>query len=130
MDHSGRGDHGHALVTQPPETPLWFYGWKVFQAIGAVLIAMFVWLVKREIKRVDDTLHEHAGKIGELQLNRVTKDDMDELRASLTATVTNGFQLLDRRVDVRHEEHLERYREGRDDMQYIRERLDRLLDRK
>lgn len=110
-------------MTQPPDNPTWLEAaWRFAGTIGATVMAGFWWLIQREVKRVDTTLQLHTRQISELQKDRVTKDDMDELRSSLTATIVHGFERTEKQFDTRH-------RDNQENIQYIRSRLDKALDK-
>jgi len=86
---SNRMDHSDLL--SDARSP---FHWVLVLAGGVV-----AWFVKRDYRRVDDTLKDHAQQIDELQKDRVTKNDFDELRASITATITNGFARAQDKMD-------------------------------
>lgn len=75
--------------------------------------ALLAWLGKRVVKRLDTdieghglTLAKHAERFAQLETKRVTTDDIDELRGSMNATVTNAFEMLDRNIERRHAENI------------------------
>jgi hypothetical protein len=114
-----------------PDAPSWLTElvWKAVEALGLALGAVFAWFVKRDVNRFDKALEAHTMEIGELQRDRVTRKDFDELRSSLTAAITHGFDRAEEKIDKRHDENGERHRKTDDDIQYIRERLDKALDK-
>lgn len=70
--------------------------------LGAIAVALYFlvkWFLKREIKRWDDKLSDHETRIRAMESGRVTHDDIDELRMSLMATITNSNTMLSKRMD-------------------------------
>lgn len=59
-----------------------------FKWIGAILVATFGWMWRRQATRLDA-----------LEKDRVTRTDFDELRASMLATFTNGHNRLEDKLD-------------------------------
>jgi hypothetical protein len=82
-------------------------------------VAIMTWLGKREVRRVDD----HDIRIRTLESNRVTHDDIDELRQSLTASMVNVCERLENQTRTMHEE-------NRETMERIHERVDGLWERR
>lgn len=74
--------------------------------LALCLYTLVRWLFKREVerwekdreaekKRVDD----HESRLRDVESDRVTKENFDELRESMMATYTNAHQMLERRID-------------------------------
>ncbi len=61
----------------------------------AGLLALIAWLLRRGVGKVDG----HEARIAGLEKDRVTRDDLDELRASLTATVAHAQERTETRLD-------------------------------
>lgn len=73
---------------------------------GAIIgmLAIIRWLGMREIKRIDDELDSNTKDIADLKKDKITTRDFDELRGSMTASITTAFELLDKNVERRHSE--------------------------
>lgn len=77
------------------------------------MAALLGWLGKRVVKRLDTDIEDvqgtcakHAERFVQLEAQRVTTDDIAELRSSMNATVTNAFEMLDRNIERRHAENI------------------------
>ena len=103
-------------MTQPDNTSWLQDGWKVAQALFGGIVGIVVGIAKRESNRIDKALRSHSDKLDDLQSNRVTREDFDELRESLTATVVNSYERLEKISDRRHEE-------NRGDLSWIRDKM-------
>ena len=68
------------------------------------LVAISAWLCRRAIKRMDDDIAGCQQSIEELKEDRITRQDFDELRGSMTASITTAFQMIDKSVERRHAE--------------------------
>ena len=67
--------------------------------VAAVLLGVVGWFTKREAVRVEGRLNSHAERLRELEADRVTRDDIDELRASLTASINLGVQRVETSIN-------------------------------
>lgn len=65
------------------------------EALIAVLLAVSVWIIKRAVATQDS----HETRISGLETDRVTREDFDELRASLTATAAHNQERTESRMD-------------------------------
>lgn len=92
-------------------------------ALLGALVGLLGWIGRRELKRAEMTQQDHASRIGVLEKDRVTRDDFDELRSSLTASITGGYERLENSVEKRHQE-------NRDDMTELRADVRTLLQRR
>lgn len=55
-----------------------------FMLCGSVLVAMSKWLVGREVERIDKKFDDHSQRLHSLELNVATKDDLREIRQTMT----------------------------------------------
>lgn len=84
---------------------------KIPEAVAAAFAGLAVWVGKVFHRRVDN----HAERIRELEIDRVKRDDivrieqtMDEMRSSLTATMTHGLGRVEDSVQTLTRHLLER----------------------
>ena len=85
---------------------------------------MFVkWLVGREIDSKEDELADHEERLRRLEDSRVTRNDMDELRLSLMASIANMGERAEKISNQRHEE-------NRETLSHVLQRVDSLWDRR
>lgn len=103
-------------MTQPDNTS--WLGWVVSAVVGGLTGAL-AWFGRRELKRFDSRLDEHADQLLDLQQDRIRRADLDELRESLNATVKNSYEMTERNVERRHTEHREDAAELRGMLQEI-----------
>jgi hypothetical protein len=126
-------------VSQPDPTPAWLVS--PLSWLALFLLGLVSWFGRREMKRIDEALEEsekaakaHAERIIALEESRVSRDDLDELRESLTASIINGVERLEKGVDRRHQEHREDReafrKELRESLDTIHARVDELWSRK
>lgn len=78
-------------------------------ALLGAIVGLLGWGGKRALQRQA----EHQQRIEALERDRVSRDDFDELRSSLTASISVGIERLENSVEKRH-------RENRDDLAEIR----------
>lgn len=98
--------------------------WKtVAISLLGILMGLLGWIGRRELKRAEVTQQDHASRLGVLERDRVSRDDFDELRSSLTASITVGVERLENSVEKRHQE-------NRDDMTELRADVRTLLQRR
>lgn len=86
------------------------------------LMSLVNFLLRREVKRIDDSLANAQKEINDLKQNRVMKVDVDELRDSMVASINNAFHRIEnqiqttaadteKRTDEMHEENRETSRD-------------------
>lgn len=63
-----------------------------FVAVGSGLVAFSKWAIGREVSRMDSQHRDHETRLRHLEANVATKDDVQELRETLTQ---QHGQLLD-----------------------------------
>lgn len=69
------------------------HGGKLFYTtMGGLLLAMTRWIIGREVARIDSKARDHEERLRELESTVVTKDDLRELRDTMTK---QHGQLLD-----------------------------------
>ncbi len=68
------------------------------------LLGLSGWFARRSLKRIDDDLTDNKEALEALKRDRITRSDFDELRGSMTASITTAFELLDKSVERRHAE--------------------------
>jgi len=56
-----------------------------FMLVGTMLVGVSKWLVGREVKLIDDKFEDHSERLRSLELNVATKDDLREIRETMTA---------------------------------------------
>jgi hypothetical protein len=67
----------------------------LIEVVIAALVGLAAWLLRRFVGGVDS----HERRIGALEQDRVTREDFDELRASLTATAAHNQERTETRMD-------------------------------
>lgn len=68
-------------------------GWleqHIIELLSAGLLGLILWNIRRFISTQDS----HGKEIAALKEDRVTRDDFDELRSSLTATATQNHEVV------------------------------------
>ena len=55
-----------------------------FMLCGTVLVGMSKWLVGREVERIDKKFDDHSQRLHSLELNVATKEDLREIRQTMT----------------------------------------------
>lgn len=69
------------------------------QHVVEVLIAILLAVIAFSMRRFIATQDAHGERIKALETDRVTRDDFDELRHSLTATAAQNHELVTARLD-------------------------------
>lgn len=83
-----------------------------FMLVGTVLVGMSKWLAGREVTRIDEKFKahdkgldelrdEHGARIRSLEMNVATKDDLHEIRNTMTA---QHGQIMDAIMSIRGRE--------------------------
>lgn len=89
-------------------------------------VTLLTWLGKRAADHVDD----HEIRIRTLETNRVTHADIDELRQSLTASIVNACERLEKQGRETREERQQMHIENQESIGRIHERVDALWERR
>lgn len=69
------------------------------QHLVELLIASLVGLAVYNLRRLVTSQDDHDRRIVALETDRITRDDFDELRHSLTATAANNQTRVEQRLD-------------------------------
>lgn len=69
------------------------------QHLVELLIASLVGLAVYNLRRLVEGQDDHGKRIVALETDRITRDDFDELRHSLTATAVNNQMRVEQRFD-------------------------------
>ncbi len=69
------------------------------EGVVVATLALLRWLGVREVNRVDAQIENHEQRLSDLETDRVTQANVEELRASLTATITSSSERIEKRVD-------------------------------
>lgn len=90
-------------------------------------MTLLSWIGKRELKRSDErmktmekVLASNSATIAAIKEASMCKDDLDELRTSVTASINLGVQLLRDDVERRHVENREDIKELRQELRVRR----------
>lgn len=97
--------------------------------LGLLAIARYLGL--RAINRIDNIADKHEERLRNLETNHITHDDFDELRSSMTASMTNMSNRLERSLDRMHGQNtgtLDRINTRVDDLWKIRTNSGRKSD--
>lgn len=90
-----------------------------FEWLVGGYVTLLTWLGKRATDRIDD----HDIRIRTVEADRVSRNDIDELRRSFMASFVNLAERLENQARDMHAE-------NRDTMQHIHERVDALWERR
>lgn len=70
------------------------------EGLVLAVLGLLRWLGVREVNRVDKAIEDHEERLGVLEKDHITREDFDELRSSLTATITNTAERAENRLDL------------------------------
>lgn len=97
-------------------------------------LALIKWLLGREVNRIETQIADHETRIRSGEADHVTRDDFDELRASMVSTFAGGVgqlqeQLREMREGAR-EERGQMHQANREQLDRIHERVDAIWERR
>lgn len=77
------------------------------EGLVATMTGLLTFFSRRELKRNDDRHLAHEQRLKQLEGEVITKNDFDELRSSMTASMTNLADGIDRRMSSMHTENVD-----------------------
>lgn len=74
------------------------------KGVFASAMGLAAWLGRREIKRNDDDHDDYDVRIKEVEKRHVSRDDFDELRSSMTASMVNLSERMENNMNRMHDQ--------------------------
>jgi len=91
------------LMEAPADPETWINMlWTGFSALWALFMALLLWNMRRQVAASDSHgtgIAAHNTRITILESTSITREDFDEMRASLTATAAHNQKRTETRMD-------------------------------